>query len=88
MRVSRTQGYRQASPAEVRHIEGVDSEGLHEGHWILNFMNAYQLSFEDLRVQVGPTAPGFGQRGGGTQYLSPLSTDMIEKLGLIKDVRQ
>ncbi|WP_278102887.1 glycohydrolase toxin TNT-related protein [Microbacterium proteolyticum] len=53
-----------------------------------NLMNAYQLSFEDLRVQVGPIAPGFGQRGGGTQYLFPLSTDMMERLGLIKEVRQ
>jgi hypothetical protein len=55
---------------------------------IANLMNAYQLSFEDLRVQVGPIAPGFGQRGGGTQYLFPLSTDMMERLGLIKEVRQ
>ncbi len=55
---------------------------------IANLMNAYQLSFDDLRVQVGPIAPGFGQRGGGTQYLFPLSTDMMERLGLIKEVRQ
>lgn len=27
-------GSRQVSPAEVRRIEGVDSEGLYEGHWI------------------------------------------------------
>jgi len=46
------------------------------------------MSFDDLREQVGPIAPGFGQRGGGTQYLFPLSTDMMERLGLIKEVRQ
>jgi len=55
---------------------------------IANLMNAYQLSFGDLRVQVGPIAPGFGQRGGGTQYLFPFSTDMMERLGLIEEVRQ
>lgn len=27
-------GHRQVSPGDVRRIEGVDSEGLYEGHWI------------------------------------------------------
>jgi len=46
----------------------------------------YRLTFDDLRVRVGPIAPGFGQPGGGTQYLFPLRADMMEELGLIREV--
>lgn len=36
-----------------------------------------------FEVQAGKIAPAFGQPGLGTQYLSPVSVDVLLKRGII-----
>ncbi|MBO1911093.1 glycohydrolase toxin TNT-related protein [Microvirga sp. 3-52] len=49
-------------------------------------MNFWGLSFDDLKIQKGEIAPGFGAVGGGIQYQLPLPTSMLEGLGLLKSL--
>nr|WP_309100501.1 TNT domain-containing protein [Fredinandcohnia onubensis] len=54
---------------------------------ITSMMDAYDLSFDDLKVQKGEIAPGFGSTGGGIQYEMPLSVDILEGLGLVEKLK-
>lgn len=49
-------------------------------------MEAYDLSFEKLKIQKGEIASGFGSQGGGIQYELPLPVNLLEDLGLLKEV--
>jgi hypothetical protein len=49
-----------------------------------DYMNTWGLTFDDLVIQKGEIAPGFGSSGGGIQYQLPLPTSMLQDLGLIK----
>ena len=51
------------------------------------YMDVYGLTFEDLVIQKGEIAPGFGSLGGGIQYQLPLPTSMLEELGLLKELK-
>ncbi|MFD9627528.1 T7SS effector LXG polymorphic toxin [Peribacillus muralis] len=48
------------------------------------YMKKYSLKFDDLVIQKGDIAPGFGSIGGGIQYQLPLPAKLLEDLGMIK----
>jgi hypothetical protein len=47
-----------------------------------SIFNTYKV-LKPFEVQVGKIAPAFGQPGLGTQYLSPVSVDVLLKRGII-----
>lgn len=47
-------------------------------------MKKYSLNFDDLVIQKGDIAPGFGSIGGGIQYQMLLPARLLEDLGMIK----
>ena len=47
-----------------------------------NIFNSYKV-LKPFEVQAGKIAPAFGQIGLGTQYLSPVSIDVLLKRGII-----
>ncbi|MCS6973595.1 MAG: TNT domain-containing protein [Cyclobacteriaceae bacterium] len=47
-----------------------------------NIFNTYKV-LKPFEVQAGKIAPAFGQPGLGTQYLSPVSVDVLLKRGII-----
>ncbi|WP_144550360.1 T7SS effector LXG polymorphic toxin [Peribacillus simplex] len=51
---------------------------------IEGYMKKYSLKFDDLVIQKGDIAPGFGSVGGGIQYQLPLPAKLLEDLGMIK----
>lgn len=53
---------------------------------ITTYMEGYDLSYKDLKVQKGEMARGFGSNGGGIQYELPLPVDMLEGLGILKKI--
>jgi hypothetical protein len=42
---------------------------------------------DDLIIQKGNIAPGFGSIGGGIQYEMPIPVDLFEGLGLIEKMK-
>jgi hypothetical protein len=42
---------------------------------------------DDLIIQKGNIAPGFGSTGGGIQYEMPIPVDLLEGLGLIEKMK-
>ncbi|WP_230129349.1 TNT domain-containing protein [Bacillus sp. CECT 9360] len=48
------------------------------------YMKKYSLTFDDIVIQKGDIASGFGTAGGGIQYQLPLPAKLLEDLGLIK----
>lgn len=46
---------------------------------IMNQLNLYIVN-QDLTVMAGEAAPWFGQSGGGTQYLLPLTIQQLQTL--------
>ena len=50
------------------------------------YMKKFKLSFDDLKVQEGYIAEGFGSSGGGIQFELPLPVTMLEDLGLLLKV--
>ncbi|THE10570.1 DUF4237 domain-containing protein [Bacillus timonensis] len=51
------------------------------------YMRKYGLSYDDLQVQIGEIASGFGSKGGGIQYELPLPVDMLESLGILEKIK-
>ncbi|EUJ29586.1 TNT domain-containing protein [Listeria cornellensis] len=49
-----------------------------------DYMNTWGLTFEELAIQKGGIAKGFGANGGGVQYQLPLPASMLEGLKLLK----
>ncbi|MBC6310959.1 TNT domain-containing protein [Listeria sp. FSL L7-1582] len=49
-----------------------------------DYMNTWGLTFEELAIQKGGIAKGFGVGGGGVQYQLPLPASMLEGLNLLK----
>ena len=47
-----------------------------------SIFNTYKV-LKPFEVQAGKIAPAFGQPGLGTQYLSPVSVDVLLKRGII-----
>ncbi|PAE37523.1 hypothetical protein CHI06_20180 [Bacillus sp. 7884-1] len=45
-------------------------------------MDAFDLSYDDLKIQKGNIAPVLGSTGGGIQYEMPLPVDLLEGIGL------
>lgn len=45
---------------------------------VTTLMDAYDLTYDDLKIQKGDIAPGFGSTGGGIQYEMPLPVDLLE----------
>lgn len=54
---------------------------------VTTLMDAYDLTYDDLKIQKGDIAPGFGSTGGGIQYEMPLPVDLLEGLGLIEKIK-
>ena len=48
----------------------------------------YSGDWSRVQVYTGKIAPGFGQRGGGTQIELPFPIDDLQKLGLLKKVKE
>ena len=44
-------------------------------------------SYDDLKSYKGGIASGFGSEGGGIQYQLPLPVNILEQLGIIKQVK-
>lgn len=53
---------------------------------IMNQLNLYIVN-QDLTVLAGEAAPWFGQPGGGTQYLLPLTIQKLLDLGVLSIYR-
>lgn len=51
------------------------------------YINKYKITDQQLVVQRGEIAAGFGISGGGIQYQLPLPIDMLEDLGLLKLIK-
>jgi hypothetical protein len=54
---------------------------------VTTLMDAYDLSYDDLKIQKGNIAPGFGSICSGIQYEMPLPVDLLEGLGLIEKMK-
>ena len=52
----------------------------------MNQLNLYIVN-QDLTVLAGEAAPWFGQPGGGTQYLLPLTIQQLLDLGVLSIYR-
>ncbi|MDN3955294.1 TNT domain-containing protein [Sporolactobacillus laevolacticus] len=65
-----------------RYYENCSNTGLKSE--IDDYMTTWGLTFNDLTIQKGEIAPGFGSSGGGIQYQLPLPINMLKDLGLIK----
>ncbi|MGF7046923.1 hypothetical protein J2T13_001425 [Paenibacillus sp. DS2015] len=50
------------------------------------YMKKFKLSYDDLKVQKGHIAEGFGTSGRGIQFELPLPVNMLEDLGLLVKV--
>ncbi|OXM12980.1 hypothetical protein CGZ75_24235 [Paenibacillus herberti] len=50
------------------------------------YMKKFKISFDELKVQKGNIAEGFGSSGGGIQFELPLPVNMLEDLGLLVKV--
>ena len=46
-------------------------------------MDSYQQVLKPFEVKSGTVAPVYGQDGFGTQYLSPVKVDILDKKGII-----
>lgn len=51
-----------------------------------NLYTKYEV-LKPFQVQTSRIAPAFGEIGGGTQYLSPITSDILLKRGIIRIVR-
>lgn len=51
------------------------------------YMKKYKLSYDDLKIQKGYIAEGFGSSGGGIQFELPLPVNMLEDLGLLVKIK-
>ncbi|WP_422935441.1 glycohydrolase toxin TNT-related protein [Sinomonas sp. P47F7] len=49
-------------------------------------MSRYRLTWEEMKVQEGEIAPGFESNGGGIQDQMPLSVEILQSLGLLREV--
>ncbi len=49
-------------------------------------MEQWDLSYNQLNIQAGEIAKGFGSSGGGMQWQKPLPLEMLIDLGLIKKI--
>ncbi|MDQ0885077.1 hypothetical protein QFZ81_000165 [Paenibacillus sp. V4I9] len=54
---------------------------------VTTYMEGYDLSYNDLKIQKGEIASGFGSIGGGIQYELPLPVGMLEGLGLLEKIK-
>jgi hypothetical protein len=54
---------------------------------IITYMEGYDLSYDDLKIQKGEIARGFRSTGGGIQYELPLPVDILEGLGLLEKIK-
>lgn len=50
------------------------------------YMEKWDLSWSDLKVQRGSIAEGFGSKGGGVQYELPLPIEYLLELGILKEI--
>ncbi|MDD9149860.1 TNT domain-containing protein [Sporolactobacillus sp. CQH2019] len=64
------------------YIENCSNEKLKAA--IEGYMSKYSLTVDDLVIEKGEIAPGFGSIGGGIQYQLPLPIKMLENLGMIE----
>ena len=62
------------------------STDVHLKQTISAYMKKFRLSFSDMVTYRGKIASGFGEIGGGEQYELPLPVNMLEGLGLIKEI--
>jgi hypothetical protein len=51
------------------------------------YMKKYRITYDDLNVQAGEIASGFGSAGGGIQYELPLPVNMLEDLNIIEKIK-
>lgn len=54
---------------------------------VQNIVDRYcRGDWDRVVVQRGPIAEGFGQPGGGVQYRFPIATDLLERLGILREI--
>ncbi|WP_162921802.1 TNT domain-containing protein [Listeria costaricensis] len=46
----------------------------------------YGNDWQQIKISVGEIASGFGTPGGGTQWQFPFSVEVLEKIGLVKEI--
>jgi hypothetical protein len=49
-------------------------------------MVVFGVTWDDMHLLRGPIAPGFGQAGGGTQIVLPMSVEDLISIGLLKEI--
>ncbi|GAA1875961.1 glycohydrolase toxin TNT-related protein [Myceligenerans crystallogenes] len=72
---SNLRSHYEAAPADVRHEVDV-------------LMSRYNLTWDKMAVQEGPAAAAFGAKGGAVQSLLPMSVELLEGLGVLKELTQ
>ncbi|MET4051814.1 hypothetical protein ABID81_001169 [Frigoribacterium sp. PvP054] len=50
-------------------------------------MAVFGVTWDDMHLLRGPIAPGFGQAGGGTQIVLPMSVEDLMSIGLLEEIR-